>query len=116
MNQKNISFQFVINATNEKAIQDAEEELTLALNRLSENFPIDTEKFSQIANEAQTNATESFLNTAINVQKHQVSISSPFNTQLLCAQIPKAQKKPDDLTVFLCFWDLRLPKLLVKCR
>ncbi len=36
----------------------------------------------------------------------QVSISSMFYKQLLGAQIPKAQKDTDDLTVFLCFWDL----------
>ena len=60
----------MINATNEKAIHGAEEELTLRLNRLSEKFPIDSEQFSQIAEEARADATESFLNTAINIQKH----------------------------------------------
>jgi hypothetical protein len=38
----------------------------------------------------------------------QGSISPMFYEQLLCEQIPKAQKDNDDLTVFLCLWDLRV--------
>jgi len=34
---------------------------------------------------------------------------------VLCAQIPKAQKKTGKLSVFFCFWDLCLQKLLVEC-
>jgi len=33
--------------------------------------------------------------------------SSTFYTQLLCAQVPNAQKDTDNLTEFLFFWDLR---------
>ncbi len=36
-----------------------------------------------------------------------VTISPIFYDQLLHIHIPKVQKDPDDLTVFLCFWDLR---------
>jgi len=43
----------------------------------------------------------------------EVSISSTSYEQLLSAQIPKVQKT-DNLTVFLCFWDLRAQKLLVR--
>jgi hypothetical protein len=35
------------------------------------------------------------------------SISSTFYEQLFQAQIPEVQKDSDDLTVLLCFWDLR---------
>ncbi len=35
------------------------------------------------------------------------SISSTIYEQLLCVQIPKAQKDTDNLTEFLRFWDLR---------
>ena len=34
------------------------------------------------------------------------SISPTFYMQLLHVQIPKVQKDNDDLTVFLCYWDL----------
>jgi len=37
---------------------------------------------------------------------NQGSISPTFYEQLLCVKIPKVQKETDDLTVFLCFWDL----------
>ncbi len=36
----------------------------------------------------------------------QGSISSAVYAKLLRAQIPKVQKYTDDLTLFLCFWDL----------
>jgi len=42
-------------------------------------------------------------------------ISSTFYVKLLRVQIPKAQKGTDNLTEFLCFWDLRASKLLIKC-
>jgi len=38
----------------------------------------------------------------------QGSISSMIYEKLLCSKIPKEQKDTDDLTVFLCFWDLRM--------
>jgi len=41
-------------------------------------------------------------------------ISPMFYKQLTRAQIPKAQKDTDDLTVFLRFWDLHTLKLCVK--
>ncbi len=37
-----------------------------------------------------------------------VSISSTFYVQLLHMQIPRALKDTDNLTEFLCFWDLHL--------
>ncbi len=36
----------------------------------------------------------------------QVSISPTFNVKLLRAKAPKVQTDTDDLTVFLCIWDL----------
>jgi len=40
-------------------------------------------------------------------------ISATFNLQLLRAQIPKAQKGIDELTVFFQFWDLSTLNLCV---
>ncbi len=42
-----------------------------------------------------------------------VSISPIFDEQLFHSKIPKAQKDTDDLTLFLCFWDLYEYKLQV---
>jgi len=44
------------------------------------------------------------------------SISPMFYTQLLCVQMPKAQKDTDDLTVFCDFGIYRVFKLCVKSR
>ncbi len=41
------------------------------------------------------------------------SISPTFYTQLLHAQIPKAQKDSQVISVFLQFWDLHTKKLLM---
>jgi hypothetical protein len=44
----------------------------------------------------------------------QGSISPTFYQQLLCAQIPKAQKDSQVISVFLRFWDLFTQKLLLE--
>jgi len=45
------------------------------------------------------------------------SISSTFFEQLLCAQIPKVQKKDSQvISVYLHFWDLLTQKLLMERR
>jgi hypothetical protein len=56
-----------------------------------------------------TKATHRTLMKLTPVGFHQYSYS-----QLLPIKIPKAQKDSQIISVFLCFWDLRVQKLLVK--
>jgi len=44
------------------------------------------------------------------VPAHLGLISPTFYAPLLQAQIPKAMKDTDDLTVFVHFWDMRMAK------
>jgi len=55
-------------------------------------------------NQHRKSATESDQRKEVNID--QGSIQSKFYAQILLAQIPKAQKDTDDLTVFFLIWDL----------
>ncbi len=47
------------------------------------------------------------LRTEVGREKKRVNFINIY-MQLLCVQIPKAQKDTDNLTEFLRFWDLRM--------
>jgi len=47
-------------------------------------------------------------------EQGQGQFHKPFYKQLLLAQIPKAQKDSQVISVFLHFWDLHMLKLLAK--
>ena len=72
--EKNIciesTYQYVIAQENNKAVEDAAQEMDLRMKFLSEMYPVAAQTFTDEAKEAQTSAMAIFLKAAVNVEKH----------------------------------------------
>ena len=71
-------------------------------------YVADESFYSTLATVGTTESGEIVQDVNKNTSHGQVSISSMFYLQFLCAKIPIAQKDSQVIIVFLHFWDLHM--------